>query len=327
MAVRTDFQVRAAASMDQRQIANLIHFESHVHRHLDWRSPLDWIGVPPYLVVEQVAPFVPPWPGRQDRRTTVASAKRSCGRRCETATNAPHGRVAAALACPPDPPDNECSAQVAWIRLFVNSDRLPLQEAWEMLWEAAQTELNRNGRPRVAVIALKDWLPGLLKGSGFDLRQQIVMLERRDGMPVPETCQPGTKIRQMTMRDLLLAAALDAAAFDPLWHNSLPALNRAYQQAMLATVAESAQGLVGYQISTQNPYGAHLARLAVRPEAQGQGVGRALVGDLLQGLARRGASRLTVNTQADNFPSLALYKRLGFVETGERYPVFEFQVQ
>jgi ribosomal protein S18 acetylase RimI-like enzyme len=306
MAVKTDFQVRPAASMDQRQIASLIHSESYVHRHLDWRNPLDWIGVSPYLVAEQVTPFVP--------RTPAA-------RRCETATNAPHGRVVAALACPPDPP------QVAWIRLFVNSDRLPLKEAWDILWTAAQANLSRNGNARVAVIALKDWLRGLLTGSGFTLRQQIVMFERKDGMPVPEARQPGIEIRQMTIRDLPAVAAVDAAAFDPLWHNSLAALNRAYQQALLATVAESAQGLIGYQISTQNPYGAHLARLAVRPEVQGRGVGRALVSDLIQGLARRGVARLTVNTQDDNFPSLALYKRLGFVATGERYPVFEFPMQ
>ncbi|MDP3184422.1 MAG: GNAT family N-acetyltransferase, partial [Anaerolineales bacterium] len=69
-----------------------------------------------------------------------------------------------------------------------------------------------------------------------------------------------------------------------------------------------------------------LARLAVRQEAQGYGVGRALVSDLLQTLARRGAWRLTVNTQEDNASSLSLYKKLGFIETGDRYPVFEFQV-
>ena len=285
MAVKVDFQVRPAASMDQRQIANLIHFESYVHRHLDWRNPLDWIGVPPYLVVEQ------------------------------------DGRVAAALACPPDPP------QVAWIRLFVNSDKLPLKEAWDILWAAAQAGLCRNGNARVAVIAMKDWFCGLLKDSGFTLRQQIVMFERREGMLAHEARPLGIEIRPMTIRDLPAVAAVDAAAFDPLWHNSLPALNRAYQQAMLSTVAESAQGLIGYLISTQNLYGAHLARLAVRPEAQGQGVGKALVSELIQGLARRGAARLTVNTQDDNFPSMALYKRLGFIATGERYPVFDFPVQ
>ncbi len=285
MAVKVDFQVRPAVPMDQRQIASLIHFESYVHRHLDWRNPLDWIGVPPYLVAEQ------------------------------------HGRLVAALACPPDPP------QVAWIRLFVNADSLPLKKAWDTLWEVAQSDLSRNGQSRVAVIALKDWFRDILNDSGFTVRQQIVMLERRDGMPVDEDFPLGIRIRQMTVHDLPRVAAVDAAAFDPLWHNSLAALNRAYQKAMLATVAESAQGMIGYQISTQNPCGAHLARLAVRPEAQGQGVGLALVSDLIRVLTQRGASRLTVNTQADNTPSLALYERLGFVETGERYPVFEFQVQ
>jgi ribosomal-protein-alanine N-acetyltransferase len=285
MAVKVDFQVRPAVSMDQRQIANLIHFEAYVHRHLDWRNPLDWIGVPPYLVAER------------------------------------DGRVVAALACPPDPP------QVAWIRLFVNANKLPLQEAWGVLWEAAQADLGRNSDARVAVIAMKDWFRGLLKERGFAIRQQIVMLERRDGRLADEARPLGIKIRQMMTYDLPAVAEADAAAFDPLWQNSLPALNRAYSQAMLATVAESVQGLIGYQISTQNPYGAHLARLAVRPEAQGQGVGHALVSDLIQTLVRRGASRLTVNTQDDNAPSLALYKRLGFVETGERYPVFEFQVR
>jgi hypothetical protein len=36
--------------------------------------------------------------------------------------------------------------------------------------------------------------------------------------------------------------------------------------------------------------------------------------------------RLTVNTQSDNASSLALYKKTGFLETGERYPVYELQV-
>lgn len=35
---------------DKNQLANLIHFEVYVHRHLDWRPPLEWVGYPPYLV-------------------------------------------------------------------------------------------------------------------------------------------------------------------------------------------------------------------------------------------------------------------------------------
>ncbi len=60
-------QVRSADSSDRQKIADLIYFESHIHRHLDWRTPLDWLGSSPYWVVEE---------GRQ---------------------------ISAALACPPDP--------------------------------------------------------------------------------------------------------------------------------------------------------------------------------------------------------------------------------
>src|SRR5512142_621413 len=60
-------QIRPATRSDQQKIADLIFFESHVHRHLDWRTPLDWLGFSPYWVCEE---------GRQ---------------------------ITAALACPPDP--------------------------------------------------------------------------------------------------------------------------------------------------------------------------------------------------------------------------------
>ncbi len=284
MAVKVDFRVRPAVDADQREIANLIHFEAHVHRHLDWRNPLDWIGVPPYLVID--------W----------------------------NGRVVAALACPPDPP------HVAWVRLFVSSDKLPVQEVWSVLWEATQTDLGRK-RKLVAVIALQDWFRKILRASDFVVRQQIIMLERKGEAPRDDASPLKIKIRQMMTYDLPAVAEIDAEAFDPLWQYSLSALKQAYAQAMLATVAEAKHHLIGFQISTQNPLGAHLARLAVRPEAQGYGVGRALVTDLLQTLAQRGASRLTVNTQEDNESSLALYKKLGFIKTGDRYPVYEFQVR
>jgi ribosomal protein S18 acetylase RimI-like enzyme len=131
----------------------------------------------------------------------------------------------------------------------------------------------------------------------------------------------------MQASDLPWVVEADHAAFVPLWRNSLGALQRAFAQAILATVAQDEHGvIVGYQLSTGNPSGAHLARLAVRPEAQGLGVGGALAGDLLQRLRQRGPARLTVNTQDDNQVSLLLYEKLGFVRTGETFPVFIDQI-
>jgi ribosomal protein S18 acetylase RimI-like enzyme len=84
--------VRPVMQQDRQQLANLVHFEAHVHRHLDWRPPLDWVGCQPYLVAEH------------------------------------QGNVLAALVCPPDPPEvawirlfavsGQMSCQEAWELLW-----------------------------------------------------------------------------------------------------------------------------------------------------------------------------------------------------------------
>jgi ribosomal protein S18 acetylase RimI-like enzyme len=284
MMVGLDVQVRSATLTDQRQIANLMHFSPYNHRHLDWRYPLDWLGSPPFFVLES------------------------------------QGQILSALACPPDPP------MIAWVRLFVTSGKISLGEAWETLWQAARLELTRQGRFIVAAIVLQDWYHSLLIDSGFSSHQSIVMLEREGQMPIEVSLPPGYSIRSMLQYDLPAVAEVDAAAFDPLWQNSLPSLERAYPQAVLATVIEANGQVLGYQLSTRNPLGAHLARLAVRPELQGLGLGRAMIADLIQQADRHAMYRLTVNTQSDNAASLALYKTTGFRETGERFPVYQFQV-
>lgn len=68
MAAPAVLSLRPAMEEDRSRLANLLHFETYVHRHLDWRRPLDWLGHDPYLVLES------------------------------------GDRLSAALACPPDPP-------------------------------------------------------------------------------------------------------------------------------------------------------------------------------------------------------------------------------
>jgi ribosomal protein S18 acetylase RimI-like enzyme len=276
--------VRPAMSQDQHQIANLMFFESHVHRHLDWRAPLEWLGSPNYWVVEE------------------------------------HERIVAALACPQNP------AGVAWVRLFAHARQFALDDAWNILWNTAQKSIGRAGGVTVALIAMQQWLSDLLIRNHFTHTQDIVMLEWK-GSDIPQSLPvDGVKARAMQASDLPAVAKLDAEAFTPLWQNPLDALERALPQATSATVLEDAQGLVGYQITTANPFGAHLARLAVRPDAQRRGLGSLIVIDLIQRLSKKGIARLTVNTQSDNYASLALYHKIGFQQTGEKFPVYIFVV-
>jgi RimJ/RimL family protein N-acetyltransferase len=51
-----------------------------------------------------------------------------------------------------------------------------------------------------------------------------------------------------------------------------------------------------------------------------------LVSDLIQTFGASQLGRLSVNTQADNSASLALYKKIGFVCTGERLPVLVYPI-
>lgn len=275
--------VRSATEADLQRLANLIHFETYVHRHLDWRTPLDWISQQPYLVLEQ------------------------------------DSELLAALACPPDPPN------VAWIRMFAVSSKIQVKRAWMELWPAARTQLNELTDPEyVAAIPLQNWFRKLLEESEFFKTHDVMVLTWSPGDMPPVVDATNATIRPMKFEDLAIVEEIDAAAFGGVWQNTQSCLEIAYHQAVIATVAEISGKLVGYQISTATAMGGHLARLAVKPQFQGLGVGYALVSQMLSKFERRGVSNVTVNTQKDNLNSLSLYQKAGFTRSGEEYPVYQF---
>jgi ribosomal protein S18 acetylase RimI-like enzyme len=263
--VTLGLQARPAVIADQQQISNLILIESGVHRHLDWRAPVEWLGSKNYWVLE-------------DGRCVVA-----------------------ALACPQDPPG------IAWLRLFVHASPLSGPEAWSPLWEAVCNEIRSQGGATIGAISLYGWLQNILRENHFQFKQNIVMLEWFNQSVKLSPMPAGVTIRRMT-------------------DHSYPSLQKALSLALYATVAERDGQIIGYQLSTPNPLGAHLARLTVRKEAQGQGIGRALLIDLLVRARQRGLRHLTVNTQDDNATSLALYQKFGFKLTGEQFPVFIYEI-
>jgi len=279
--IHLNVKVRRAVAQDHYQIANLLFHESHTHRHLDWRSVLDWLGAQNFWVLDE------------------------------------HGFITAAFACPEDPAD------VAWIRLFTYHPHLNLQDAWLALWEHAHPEIFQNNlNAKVSSIIIKPWFQDILLQSGFEQKQSIALLRLRIENFKPFSVPQNLHIRRMKESDISSVADVDYKAFGSFWHNSFDTIRFAYAQAISATVAENESNqIIGYQLSTGNRFGAHLARLAVSPQAQGRGVASALVSHLIQNLDANQNSNLSVNTQEDNAASLALYKKLGFSKTGEYFPV------
>jgi ribosomal protein S18 acetylase RimI-like enzyme len=70
-----------------------------------------------------------------------------------------------------------------------------------------------------------------------------------------------------------------------------------------------------YQRPTHWPH-AELQRIAVAPAAQGRGVGRALIGALVEDARAAGIEVLTLDVRGDNASALHLYRSFGFTEYG-----------
>lgn len=215
----------------------------------------------------------------------------------------------------------------AWIRAFGIQKSLPIKKHWTNLLRITKRELISADSNRLGALGLNPWFECLLSDSGFHKALDIVVLDWEGELPPEKKTKNPFEIRPMQIDDLTAIKKIDELAFDPPWQNSREGLVKAVQQPGINTVAIQNNDVIGYQISTTMTIYGHLARLAVLPELQHQGIGYALVYDLLQRLSLQGLWRITVNTQSDNLPSLNLYQKLGFKPTGEKIPVYELDLQ
>jgi [ribosomal protein S18]-alanine N-acetyltransferase len=228
-------------------------------------------------------------------------------------------RLLAALACPPDPPE------IAWVRLFAAAQRINTGEAWRLLFEKCQQDLADKATTIIyAAVSLQDWFTNILKDHNFSHYQDIIVLEWQQASPPSRQPMHDLNFRTMTTVDLVSVEIIDRLAFEHLWQIRLNGITAAFQHAAYASVVEKDGAIIAYQITTHTPYSAHLARLAVHPDLQGQRIGQRLVIDLLHYFHQKGIHRITVNTQSDNLASQALYRNLDFKHTGEQFPVLVY---
>jgi ribosomal protein S18 acetylase RimI-like enzyme len=227
--------------------------------------------------------------------------------------------ISAALACPPD------DDGVSWLHLFAVTPGMLIHQAWKALWPSALEWLEDNTTVhQVNSLVVQDKMIDLLSKSGFQEAYQVVVLVWDAAHAIWPEKQENHFIRDMEREDFLRIYEIDQIAFDPIWRNSLRHIEVAFQEKTSASVVIINNRIAGYQISTINPQGGHLARLAVDPQYQKSGVGSALAEDLLDRFQREGIVQVSVNTQARNQASLELYKKFGFIRLDEVYPVYQY---
>ena len=224
------------------------------------------------------------------------------------------------LGCPPDLP------KAAWVRTFAAADGYDVEGMWEILWNRGGARLLELNVEHVAALALEKWFEQLVQKAGFRRTDSVIFYELGLDRRADAKNEPIHKLRSIRAGDAETILQLDRLAFEPIWQLSRESLAAAIIQASSASLIEDEGEVIGYQITTSSPFGAHLARLAVLPSHQRKGLGTALVNDAVQSVQEIGLGLLSVNTQENNLSSRKLYEKMGFQKTGKEFPVFEIQL-
>jgi len=282
--LRKEFRIRQAETSDETDLRWLLQRKSFIHRHLGWTSPLTWLGRQPFYLLKES-----------------------------------NQGLVAALAFPRD------EDGTVWLRLFAVAPGCSVALAWRKLWPAGlEWHQEYSSDSPITSLAFSSEMENLLLASDFQEINQVISLVWDVTTARWPAVSQEFELRKMAPEDISRCYQIDRKAFKPIWRNTVTQLQTAYQEAFYASVIRVEGVVCGYQISTTNPQGGHLARLAVDPAFQKKGLGSKLLSDLLDRFFAAGILDVSVNTQADNQHSLDLYRKFGFIDLPEIYPVFQY---
>ena len=124
-------------------------------------------------------------------------------------------------------------------------------------------------------------------------------------------------IRDMREEDLVAVAAIERLSFSDPW--SLEGFKESMgQRQVLSRVAEIDQCVAGYYIFYYSYDEGELVNIAVHPNFRRQGVGHAMMTDLLKMGTSLGVNRFVLEVRMSNTKAIALYKKQGFSLLGVR---------
>jgi len=162
--------------------------------------------------------------------------------------------------------------------------------------------------------------------AGFAVRQELVLLQHPlEGVRSTVIRSDHLLMRRGHTADLPALALIDRRAFGAMWGMDVGGIVDACSATPHHRLRVAARGSVpvGFAVSGRAGRSAYLQRLAVDPDAQGQGVGRDLTLDSLRWARRHRCSSVLVNTHVDNERARTMYEALGFVELAYRLNVLE----
>ncbi|MCB1026215.1 MAG: GNAT family N-acetyltransferase [Microthrixaceae bacterium] len=146
---------------------------------------------------------------------------------------------------------------------------------------------------------------------GFEPVEELIVLAHDLG-ELPAA--PAYRVRSFRLRSRTEVLEVDQRSFEEFWRLDSGGLDEAFGATPKARgrLIRDGSSVMAYSIAGLSGYEAFIQRLAVDPDHQGVGLGRALTVDALTWAKARSARVAFVNTQATNTAALGLYERLGF---------------
>jgi ribosomal-protein-alanine N-acetyltransferase len=211
-------------------------------------------------------------------------------------------------------------SMAGWVRFFTCLRDGNHRAYFNQLINVSITEHRSKGTQALFSTATTEWFTDLLQSTGFRFDTQVITLATLiDHSATPDL---SLTIRAMEMTDLEGVLALDRLAFSPEWRLDQASLEHAFSHSAIATVGVDSNQVIAYSVTNAIFDSGHLNRLAVHPTQWGRGLGEQMLKDLNMRCSEQGITHLTVNTQANNQRSIALYQRAGFRQSGEAMPIY-----
>ncbi|HEY9101572.1 ribosomal protein S18-alanine N-acetyltransferase [Chitinimonas sp.] len=124
------------------------------------------------------------------------------------------------------------------------------------------------------------------------------------------------QIRPLAEADLPAMAVIEAQLQSFPW-TALQFIE-SYADGHRGWVADHGGEVIGFAVTSQVLDELSLLTLGVRQDWQRQGIGRALINQIVDSASEQGAAVLILEVRKSNAAARSLYRRMGFVENGLR---------
>ncbi len=124
-------------------------------------------------------------------------------------------------------------------------------------------------------------------------------------------------IREMILEDIKSVAEIESLSFTHPWSadNLRESLNSCCNHFYISQKENKVVGYIGFTVAADEVY---ILNVAVHPDFQGQGIGKALVEKTLNYGLKNSLAFVTLEVRESNIKAINLYSHFGFESVGKR---------